>query len=719
MVVAPAERATVLSRDRPRGRSLGSRPQAPRRRWLLRCLPAIALAAAALGVGAPAASAVIVQLANGKTLSYQPVRGAAVAAPVRPFDSLFKNLDYNGGPVMPSNTNYTIYWDPPGTPEGYPAGYQAGVNRYLEDLAHDSGGIQNADSVSAQYNDAAGQFASYQSHFGGTFVDKQPYPTSGNCNVAAICLTDAQIQAELTRFVKAEGLPMDLEHEYFLLTPPKVESCFEEESESECSVGTPRGEFCAYHGNAALPEGHELIYSNDPYVTGNPGCDDGKHPNGPSDGALQGGLSHEHNESITDPEPNNAWTDIGGETGEVGDKCDGLMGGALGTAPDGSLYNQVINGHLYWYQEEWSNQGSTCLQRLSFKGTEPEATFTATAGAGREVKLDASASTATGGVYRYNWQFNDGPGLSTPVETSSPTVARVFPCPSTYTVALTVFAANGTSNGTAQSVVVGSESKPAAVFSVSGGPAIPGAQLSFDGSGSTGCPAIASYSWNFGDGSPLAGGAKPKHAYAAAGSYEVTLTVTDSSSRTGSITHTLVIGPAASGGAGGGGGGGGGGGETAPIPVPLATLPAPSAAPGTMQPLAGAAAPTATVALATATAQVQRNGWSTIRLTCAGSAPACIGRVTFTVKVAAKGHRARTVAIATAGFTIAAGRTSVLRLRLRALGRSLLRNAHGHLPAQLALSKSSPAPSQEQSRAIRLALLPALKHSAPAPGVSG
>lgn len=44
--------------------------------------------------------------------------------------------------------------------------------------------------------------------------------------------------------------------------------------------------------------------------------------------------------------------------------------------------------------------------------------------------------------------------------------------------------------------------------------------IDFDGS-------IASYSWNFGDGSPLAGAADPVHTYAAYGTYTVTLTVTD------------------------------------------------------------------------------------------------------------------------------------------------------------------------------------------------
>jgi len=102
-------------------------------------------------------------------------------------------------------------------------------------------------------------------------------------------------------------------------------------------------------------------------VTGNPGCDDGEHPNNkPSDGALEGGLSHEHNESITDPELN-AWYAASGA--ENGDKCRTFkeaseFGTPLGTAPDGSRYNQVVNTRFYWYQQEWSNEGLQCKQRL-------------------------------------------------------------------------------------------------------------------------------------------------------------------------------------------------------------------------------------------------------------------------------------------------------------------------------------------------------------------
>ncbi len=86
------------------------------------------LAMLTLGLGATSASAVIVHLADGRTLSYQPRAGAAT---VSPFDEFFTNLDYNGGPVMPSNTNYALYWVPPGAP-AYPSDYRPGVNRYFD-----------------------------------------------------------------------------------------------------------------------------------------------------------------------------------------------------------------------------------------------------------------------------------------------------------------------------------------------------------------------------------------------------------------------------------------------------------------------------------------------------------------------------------------------------------------------------------------------------------
>jgi hypothetical protein len=446
----------------------------------------VALAACVLAAGSASAPAVIVHLANGRTLSYQPLRGAGTIAPI---DRFFSNLDYNGGPVMASNTNYAFYWDPSGG-AAYPSDYEPGIDQYLTDLAHDSGGQQNVDSVSAQYNDAAGEFANYESRFGGAIVDADPYPANG-CTRATICLTDKQIHTELATYVIAHGLPHDLAREYFVLTPPGVESCFEAAGR-ECSAGSAAPVYCAYHGNSPIGAS-ELIYANDPYVTGNAGCDDGNHPNGSSsDGALEGGLSHEHNESITDPEPNNAWTDIGGSGGEIGDKCSESLGSPLGSAPNGAGYNQVINGHLYSYQEEWSNQSNQCLQRLTFSGAEPTATFTGQAGAGDEMSFDAGGSTAPGGVARYNWQFNDRPGLGTPAESTAPTVSHTFPKAGTYLVALTVFAADGTGIGAASTIVVGEPPAPTvAKVAPRSGPAAGGTSVKITGATFSGATAVS------------------------------------------------------------------------------------------------------------------------------------------------------------------------------------------------------------------------------------
>lgn len=63
----------------------------------------------------------------------------------------------------------------------------------------------------------------------------------------------------------------------------------------------------------------------------------------------------------------------------------------------------------------------------------------------------------------------------------------------------------------------------------------------FDGSGSSDPEgSIASYAWNFGDGSTGTGSA-PSHLYPATGSYSVALTVTDGAGATGSTTRTVTV----------------------------------------------------------------------------------------------------------------------------------------------------------------------------------
>ena len=380
---------------------------------------AILLAAAplllALGLAAPATAA-IAHVPGGRTVSYTPVR-SPFAPPIAPLDVAFNNLDYSGGPVMPSNTNYTIYWSPGGLGD-YPAGYADGVDQFFVDLAHDStlpqtsggAGRQNVESVATQYNDAAGNVAAYDSHFGGRIVDTAPYPASG-CAGAATCLTDAQTKDEIARVVQANNLPADLTHQYFLITPSGVESCFDNAG-SVCSAGsTLNPYYCAYHGNVGTE--NPIIFSVDNFVAGIQGCDDADpahHPNGVSDSLLQGGLTHE------------------------------------------------------------------------------------------------------------------------------------FPAPGTYTVALTVMRSDGMSRGTAHDVTLATA--PTAAFTAPG-EATAGTDVTFDAAGSTSVNGdIATYRWVWGDGTPDGSGATPTHQFASAGTFQVTLTITDGIGLTNSTTRSITVAPA-------------------------------------------------------------------------------------------------------------------------------------------------------------------------------
>ncbi|CAN7375554.1 PKD domain-containing protein [Arthrobacter sp. LjRoot78] len=84
---------------------------------------------------------------------------------------------------------------------------------------------------------------------------------------------------------------------------------------------------------------------------------------------------------------------------------------------------------------------------------------------------------------------------------------------------------------------------PSAAFTSSAS----GLTASFDGSGSADPDgSIASYSWDFGDGSPAGTGVRPTHIYSSGGTYQVKLTVTDNLGATGSVTNPVTVtGPAA------------------------------------------------------------------------------------------------------------------------------------------------------------------------------
>ncbi len=171
-----------------------------------------------------------------------------------------------------------------------------------------------------------------------------------------------------------------------------------------------------------------IVYANDPYVDGM-NCDYGEeHPNGnASDATIGGGLAHEHSESVTDPELN-AWYDSKGN--EIGDKCRTFkeateFGVPLGKAPDGSNYNQVIDGDLYWYQQEWSNETGACEQRSSLPPTVTKVTpKSGPAGGGTAVTITGANFVAPATV-----EFGGTPAKEVVVHSSTSITAARPPAP--------------------------------------------------------------------------------------------------------------------------------------------------------------------------------------------------------------------------------------------------------------------------------------------------
>ena len=255
-------------------------------------------------------------------------------------------LQYHGGPVMHTNTTRAIYWFPAGS--SYSANYVNLINGFLHNVAADSGKTTNVYFSDTQYSSIL-----YSSSFAGSVIDTNPFPASGcSDSYTAICLTDKQLQTEISREITAQGWPRGTTNMVFLFTPRNVGSCY---SSGSCAFST----YCAYH--SAFGSGSSTtIYANQPYAAYvSRACDSGQHPNGDDADATINVASHEHNESITDP-LGNAWFDMQGY--ENGDKCAWNFGVSLGRTAYGN-YNQVIGTGKYYVQQEWSNAHRGCVLR--------------------------------------------------------------------------------------------------------------------------------------------------------------------------------------------------------------------------------------------------------------------------------------------------------------------------------------------------------------------
>jgi len=159
---------------------------------------------------------------------------------------------------------------------------------------------------------------------------------------------------------------------------------------------------------------------------------------------------------------------------------------------------------------------------------------------GEEIEFDGSASSdADGSIVSYDWNFGDGE-----VGTGEK-ATHIYTEKGTYNVTLTVTDDGNAMDSAVTSVSVdpgNPDNQPPVADPAGPYVADEGEELVFDGTGSSDPDGdIASYAWDFGDGT-TGSGANPMHAYATAGTYNVSLTVTDDGGLTASAMTTATIG---------------------------------------------------------------------------------------------------------------------------------------------------------------------------------
>jgi hypothetical protein len=425
------------------------------------------------------------------------------------------NLTYLGGPVLHSSAPYLVFWTPRG--ERIPTRMRSLFERYFTDVAADSGQPNDVFGVLRQYYDRAG-FADYRQTFDSrrqVIVDRQTYPPrdpTGCPDVAGAyptCVSDVQVQSELQRLIAAKRLPTagllarayaggELARRapvYFVVVPADVNLC-----QIGGTVCLDKN-MCGYH-HVSNDHGNAVLWAAISIRTHSKGvphfgrfrgqlvrwpkvCQGDSHkaaqePNRDAGDVMISLLSHEDSEMITDP-VFTSWVVYGATKSEsvlseVGDRCnfygwfDPVNGRNLGAfaptlggnASAGTLYDQLIHGHRYYTQSEWSNGNGSCEMRASPGRIIPR--FTAPrrpVRVGQSLRFNPATTRNRRPLSSATWHFGDGsPTAFFPAGAALTSVKHRYRRPGRYIVTLTLVDTAGNLESTKRRVTVRRRAKP-------------------------------------------------------------------------------------------------------------------------------------------------------------------------------------------------------------------------------------------------------------------
>lgn len=505
-----------------------------------------------------------------------------------------------GNPVVHGSDVYVIYWDP-AINDPYHGDWQQHINNFMAQVGSESGSLGNVFAVNTQYTDRSNVPASYSLTYRGSPNDTTPYPPAGCSDPAApsalACLTDKQVQEQLQTFIAQHGLPKGMGVIYYLLTPPGVSICLDaagtrcsdyltsaEEAENKEFTNLEKS-FCSYHSDinpdaVATGDANTILYGVIPWsattLTGGLAyeCQDGgynpkgkKFPEEPEKApertkkeqeAFNEGnatekaeiLAKEKHEGPHIEEPNQSGL---GPDGTYDTALSDVIINQIALEQENIVTDPLLNGWQDSAHNEATDECRDWFAAGSIGGSvSPD-----------EHTLAGTLSNQTIGGHTYYLQM----------------AFNLAALKLTYPGVPCIGGANLIPSFTAPNVV-----NPGDIVNFDGMESDIDLNAGIDFSG-LGAPKAnyATYTWNFGDGTPVVSGFAPGapvceapwlspcaasvfHSYAHGGTYEVTLTATDIGGHTASVTHPVVVtGPSGS-----------GAGSTAPG--------GPSTSPGTVSP---------------------------------------------------------------------------------------------------------------------------------------
>jgi PKD domain len=566
-----------------------------------RALAALLGACASIALLLPAQAGAIVTTISGVTVGVAPRISSSYPKERSP--TSYSNS--SGNPVLHGEGVYAIYWDPD---DEYWSEWQAQIDGYLHNAGAASGSLSGVFAVDSQYDDKSNKPASYAQVFKGAYTYAQAYPPSAcedpepfapkdqiprehGGTPTAVCLTSSEVANALETAIAQYHLPKGLGNVYYMLTPPGVTVCLDGgkvaghcSDYAEGSEESYEHSFCSYHSAVnpgGPPEGSNgtIVYAVIPWSAGGYGdnalleaadrrpgweCQDG----GINPAGKNGGYELEVGAGLEGPheqEPNQQ-------------KCPSTAGTC-----DYGLADLIINQIGIQQQDMVTNPLLNAWQDMHHYENSDECRFLFGPAQGG---VTANEETMAGTLYDQtlsdnNYYINDSFSLAAEL-VPYPGV----PCIHNVNLAPKFTAPNAVNSGE----VVGFDGMESDVALDAG--------IGYSGSGVPQAT-YATYTWNFGDGTPEVSGYAPGapvcetpwlspcaasefHTYQYGGTYDVTLTVRDVGGNSASTTQPVTVngplrgGGSSSGAAGssgsGSGSGSGGAGSSVSAPVAAAMI---------------------------------------------------------------------------------------------------------------------------------------------------